>query len=300
MELVRGEQRATVVEVGGALRAYAVGGRPLLDGYGVEQRCTGARGQTLIPWPNRLRDGAYRFDGQDHQLPLSEPAKHNAIHGLVRWANWSVAERVEDKVSMTHTLHPRPGWPFLLDLRLEYRLDPQGLSVRTTATNAGTGPCPYGAGAHPYLTLGSASIDEDHLRAPGARSIPTDDQGIPDGAEPVEGTQYDFRASRLIGPTVLDTAYEALERDRAGLAHVELTGGDGTATARVWMDDGYPYLMLFTGDSLKDPDRRRHGLGVEPMTCAPNALQSGRGLRTLEPGESFTSLWGISPHPWTP
>ncbi|MDQ6946363.1 MAG: aldose 1-epimerase family protein [Actinomycetota bacterium] len=299
MELVHGDQTATVVEVGGALRAYAAGGRPLLDGYGIDERCTGARGQTLIPWPNRLRDGSYRFGAEDHQLPLSEPAKHNAIHGLVRWANWSVAERSEDVVTMTHTLHPRAGWPFLLDLRIEYRLGPEGLAVGTTATNAGIAPCPYGAGAHPYLTLGSPTIDEYRLRAPGDRWIPTDDQGIPDGSRAVDGTEYDFRAPRLIGSTALDTGYEALARDGAGVAHVELTGRDG-ATARIWMDDGYPYLMLFTGDSLKDPDHRRRGLGVEPMTCAPNALQSGQGLRTLKPGESFTSRWGISPHPRTP
>jgi len=124
--------------------------------------------------------------------------------------------------------------------------------------------------------------------------MPTDDQGIPDGAESVDGTEYDFMAPRLIGSTVLDTVYEALARDGAGMAHVELTGHGGAA-ARIWMDDGYPYLMLFTGDSLKNPDRRRRSLGVEPMTCAPNALQSGRGLLTLNPGESFTATWGISP-----
>ena len=80
-----------MVEVGGALRSYVASGHELLDGYGAQERCTAARGQSLIPWPNRLRDGRYSFDGEEHQLPLTEPAKHNAIHGLVRWANWSAA-----------------------------------------------------------------------------------------------------------------------------------------------------------------------------------------------------------------
>jgi aldose 1-epimerase len=53
--------------------------------------------------------------------------------------------------------------------------------------------------------------------------------------------------------------------------------------------------MLFTGDSLPDASRRRGGLGVEPMTCAPNAFASGDGLRVLEPGESFSAAWGIAP-----
>ncbi len=294
VELSFGDQVATVVEVGGALRSYTSGDRPLLDGYGVHERCTGARGQSLIPWPNRLRDGTYRFGGHPHQLALTEPAKRNAIHGLVRWANWSIAERTDDGVSMAHTLHPRPGWPFLLDLHIDYRLAAEGLSVRTTATNAGADACPYGAGSHPYLTVGPATIDRLRLRAPGTRRMVTDDQAIPVRTERVDGTEYDFRAARMIGPTVLDTGFTDLVRDPAGLAHVELVEPESQATVRLWMDDTYRYLMLFTGDSLADASRRRRGLGVEPMTCAPNALQSGEGLRTLEPGESFTSEWGIS------
>lgn len=295
VHLVSGNQAATVVEVGGALRSYTVGQRPLFDGYSYHERCSGARGQTLIPWPNRLRDGVYRYDGQDHQLALTEPAKHNAIHGLIRWANWSVAGQSHDRVTMAHTLYPQSGWPFMLDLRIEYHLGTGGLSVRTTATNVGTIACPYGAGAHPYLTLAGPTIDPLRLEAPGARWMRCDDQGIPVSLEAVDGTDCDFRRARRLGSTVLDTGYTDLHRDEAGLAHVELTEPATGATVRLWMDDAYPYLMLFTGDTLADQSQRRRGLGVEPMTCAPNALQTGQGLRTLVPGESFVGTWGISP-----
>jgi len=59
------------------------------------------------------------------------------------------------------------------------------------------------------------------------------------------------------------------------------------------MDGGYRYLMLFTGDALPEAERRRRSLGVEPMTCAPNAFRTGEGLLVLEPGESFAAAWGI-------
>ena len=52
------------------------------------QLCDGAHGAPLIPWPNRLADGRYSFDGADHQLALTEPERHNAIHGLMRWRPW--------------------------------------------------------------------------------------------------------------------------------------------------------------------------------------------------------------------
>src|ERR1022692_1141541 len=119
VEICRGDQSAVAVEVGGGLRSYVAGGHELLDGYGETERCTGARGHSLIPWPNRLRDGVYEFAGERYQLPLTEPTKHNAIHGLVRWANWTVAERSEDRVVMAQVLHPQDGWPFTLDLQIE-------------------------------------------------------------------------------------------------------------------------------------------------------------------------------------
>jgi aldose 1-epimerase len=294
-ELRCGDQRAVVVEVGGALRSYVAAGHDLFDGYEAEQRCTAARGQSLIPWPNRLRDGRYSFEGEQHQLPLTEPAKHNAIHGLVRWANWSAASQAEDRVTMTHVLHPQSGWPFTLSLEIEYSLSRDGLTVHTRASNVGSGACPYGAGAHPYLTLGTDTIDPLHLQAPGQGHLTSDERGIPTGSEPVEGTEFDFLNAREIGDTQLDTGYGDLLRAEDGRARVRLTTPNGSRRVTLWLDEGYPYLMLFTGDSLPEAARRRRGLGIEPMTCAPNALQSGEGLRILAPGDSVATAWGIAP-----
>jgi aldose 1-epimerase len=90
------DQHAIVVEVGAGLRAYEVRGRPLLDGYAEEEISSAARGQILAPWPNRLRDGSYDFDGETLRLPPSEPEKGNATHGLLRWAAWEVTARASD------------------------------------------------------------------------------------------------------------------------------------------------------------------------------------------------------------
>jgi aldose 1-epimerase len=182
-----------------------------------------------------------------------------------------------------------------LHLVVAYELRDDGLAVTTTATNVGDSACPYGAGAHPYLTLGTEGIDPLLLRAPGSIWLPEDDRGIPTGSEPVEGTPYDFRRLHAIGDVQLDTGYAELERDVDGLARVELRTADGERAVSLWLDESYPYLMLFTGDSLPEVERRRRGLGVEPMTCAPDAFETGNGLRQLAPGESFISAWGIAP-----
>jgi len=292
IEIGLGDQRVVVVEVGGGLRSYEAGGRAVLDGYAADEMCASGRGQVLAPWPNRLEDGSYEFGGRRHQLPLNELDKRDAIHGLVRWAAWTVREREPHRVVMAHVLHPQPGYPFSLELRIEYLLSDAGLSVTTTATNVGAEPCPYGAGAHPYLTLGTERVDGLVLHAPAGTVLEENDRGIPIGRSAVEGTEYDFRRPRAIGAVVLDHCFTDLARDDDGLARVTLAHPDGAPEATLWMDESYTFLMLFTGDPL--PDVSRRSLAAEPMTCPPNAFHTGEGVVTLDPGASCSSSWGIS------
>jgi len=293
IEIAHGDQRAVVVEVGGGLRTYSAAGHELLDGYPVDAMSTSGRGQVLIPWPNRIRDGSYSFDGELHQLPINDLDEQDAIHGLVRWSAWTVGEREPHRVVMEHVLHPRPGYPFSLALSIEYRLSDDGLRVRTTATNVGSRACPFGSGAHPYLTVGTTTVDSVVLRAPGRTMLRSDDRGIPVGVTPVDDTDYDFRRARPIGGTRLDNAFTDLERDDDGLARVQLRDAGSGRSLTLWVDETYRYLMLFTGDPL--PDVGRRSLAVEPMTCPPNAFQSSTALIRLEPDRPFTSHWGIQP-----
>jgi aldose 1-epimerase len=292
IELAFGDQRAVVVEVGGGLRTYSVDGHEVLDGYGADERCPSGRGQLLLPWPNRIQDGSYEFDGQRHQLPLTEPSLGNAIHGLARWAAWRVTEREPSRAALEHTIHAQPGYPFTLLLRVEYELSDEGLSVRTTATNVGADACPYGAGAHPYLTLGTPAVDPLVLRVPGRRVLIHDERDLPAGSEPVDGTEFDFREGRPIGETVLDNAFTELERGPDGFARVTLHDAESDRTVTLSVDEHYGYLMLFTGDPL--PDVNRRALAVEPMTCPPNAFRTGDSVIRLDPGDSAAGAWGIA------
>jgi len=161
-EIRHGAQRAVIVEVGGGIREYG----DVLLGYGVDEMCSSGRGQVLAPWPNRLADGAYEWEGSRLQLPITDLKTHSAIHGLVRWATWSAVEHEESRVVMEHLLHPQPGYPFMVRLRVEYTVDGDGLTVRTTAENEGTRACPFGVGHHPYIAcnvdelFGDEKIDE--------------------------------------------------------------------------------------------------------------------------------------------
>jgi aldose 1-epimerase len=292
-DIACGDQRVAAVGLGGGLRSYVADGRELLDGFPPGERPTSGRGQVLAPWPNRIEGGSYEFDGKRLQLPLTEPEHGNAIHGLVRRAMWKVVDSAPDRVVMDYLLEPQPGYPFTLALSIEYSLTDSGLAVTTTARNIGVGACPYGSGQHPYLTLGTPTIDTLRLRVPGRVVAFSDERGLPVRSEPVDGTVYDFRAGRTIGGTVLDNAYTDLERGVDGRARVLLDDPNGEEGVTLWVDESYPYLMVFTGDPL--PDVARRSIAVEPMTCPPNAFRTGDSLIRLEPGESTVSIWGIEP-----
>ena len=285
------DQEAAVVEVGGGLRAYTVAGVDVLDGYGVDEMASGGRGQLLLPWPNRIEDGRYTFAGDELQLALTEPSRHNASHGLVRWANWTATSREPDRVVMELVLHPQPGYPFTLGLAVEYRLGPGGLSVSTTATNLGVRPCPYGAGAHPYLTVGTESVDDVVLLMPASSYLWSDERGIPREERLTERSPFEFDQPKPIGTLVMDTAFTGLTDNEAVVA-----SPDGLRRVRIWWDEAHRWVMIFTGDTL-DPARRRRSVAIEPMTCAPNAFVTGDGLRVLEPEESWTTVWGIAADP---
>jgi len=290
-EIVLGEQRATVVEVGGGIRTYSAGGLDVLDPYPLGAICDGAHGTPLMPWPNRLGDGRYTFDGREQQLPLTEPERRNAIHGLLRWHGWHPAERTPERVVMGVALHPQPGYPFALEVRIAYELREGGLDVTTTATNVGGTACPFGCGQHPYLAAGGGMVDPCVLELPAVSRILTDERMLPAGREAVAGTSHDFRRPTAIGARQIDSAFAELQRDATGLATVRLRRPDG-ATAELWIDDRYDYVEIYTGDGLA-PGRARRGLGVEPMTCPPDAFRSGEGLVRLAPGETFLARWGV-------
>ena len=293
IEIARGEQRVGVVELGGGLRSYEVAGRGLLDGFRAGDRPTSGRGQVLAPWPNRIEDGSYEFDGKRMQLPLTEPEHGNAIHGLVRGATWNVVDLAPERVVLGYVLEPQPGYPFALVLNIEYALTAAGLAVTTTARNVGPEACPYGSGQHPYLSLGAPTVDTLRLQVPARVVVFSDERGLPVGSKVVDGTEYDFRAGRAIGGTVLDNAYTELERGADGRARVLLDDPETDSGLTLWVDESYPWLMVFTGDPL--PDVARRSIAIEPMTCPPNAFRTGESLIRLEPGESTASAWGIEP-----
>jgi aldose 1-epimerase len=294
-EIAFGDQRAVITEVGATLRSYEAGGAAVIDGFGADESSAAGRGQVLAPWPNRLEDGTYSFGGVDAGAALDEPERRNAIHGLLRWRPWTLDIRTDEAVSLRCLLHPQPGYPWSVDVGVRYSLGPGGLVVDADATNRSDATAPFGMGFHPYVTVGTGRIDDAHLTVPAGEHLAADDRGLPTGRHAVIGSELDFMAARPLGSTRLDTAFTSLARDPDDRATAILVRPDGGRMVRVWVDSAFPYLMVYTGDTLEPAERRRGGIAIEPMTCPPNAFRTGDDLIELEPGATWSGSWGISP-----
>ncbi len=286
--------RAVVVEVGGVLRGYTAGDREILDGFGTDEIAPACAGQVLAPWPNRIRDGHYTFEGKTYQLALTEPARHNAMHGLANWSRWRLAEQSAGSVTLEYDLPAQEGYPWSLLLRTRWSVGADGLRCDQEATNTGTENAPWGYSVHPYLQLTGVPVDDILLRVPGRTRVLADSRLLPIGAVKVAGTEFDFTEPRRIGDAVLDTTFGDVDPDPDGGSTVTIAAPDGSAKVEVWGDENFKWWQIFTGDTLSG-ERFRRSVAIEPMTCPPDAFRSGRDLIVLEPGRTWSASWGIRP-----
>jgi aldose 1-epimerase len=290
-ELAAGDARLEVDLRGGGMRRLVVGDWDVLDGYPAGAVADGWRGAVLLPWPNRVRDGRWSWQGRDLQLDVESPEQPNALHGLVSWQPWHLLDAGTDRVSVGTTVEPHPGYPFRLAAAVDYALTPNQLTVTLRVRNIGSHDAPFGAGMHPYLHVGAAEdggLGGADLTLP-ARTALELDGGLPTGA------RHRFHGDvGRIGHRSFDTPLTDLDRDADGWARIRLRGPAGELELAV--DAAWPWLQVFSGDQLPEGQRRR-SLAVEPMTCPPNALADGVDLVVLDPGGEWSGTWTLS---WIP
>jgi len=290
-ELARGRQRAVVAGVSATLLSWRSDGEELLLTHSADSIGEGYMGKTILPWPNRIDHGRYTFGGKEYFVPINEPGRDTALHGLLSFTEWTPVRHTRDRVVLETQQHPHYGYPFHLRFRVEYRLDAHGVTNTLTAENIGSGPAPFGTANHTYIRAASGKLDGMDLELGASTYYVVNDRLIPIGTAPVEGTPYDFRQRRTVGATVMDTAFRDLRRGPDGLAVVGFTRPGGQ-NVRLWMDSGYDYLQVYT-DDFPQGHPPRSGLTVEPVSCAPNAFNTGDGLVTIDRGGHWRGTWGL-------
>ncbi|VII97939.1 putative aldose-1-epimerase [Arthrobacter sp. DR-2P] len=294
IDLEHGPYMASLATVGASLRTLRFKGRDLVLPYAADDVRPAYRGAILAPWPNRVTDGRYSFNGVRHQLNITEPQRGHALHGLLVWQDWSIDGATGSSVTLSCTLVAQQGYPFPLHVQARYTLDETGLTTTVSALNIGPGAAPYGVAAHPYLVAGEGTVNDWTLELPAEKMLQvTEDRLVPTGLADVGGPgaqEYDFRQARPIGSLPIDHAFTGLTRNPAGQAALRLTRADGTGTAMIWGEE-CPWVQIHTADAPEAG--ARHGLAVEPMTCPPNAFNSTTDLHILQPGNTHTARWTI-------
>jgi aldose 1-epimerase len=294
-QLSAGDYRATIASVGASLRQLTWQGGQLVVAFDADEVRPMYRGAVLAPWPNRVVDGRYVFEGVEHQLALTEPDRGHALHGLVAWQDFVADSSEPNAVTLRGTIPAQTGYPFRLELVVTYALTEQGLTIGLEVTNTGREPAPFGTGIHPYLCAGSGVVDDWFLELPaGIVLAVTPDRLIPLEVHSVSEAagQFDFRSRRTIGDTFLDHAFTDLTADPDGSFTARVTDSAGSGVQMRWGED-CRWLQVHTADR-PDPDTNRIGLAVEPMTCPPDAFNSGRDLITLPVGDTQTVWWQLA------
>ena len=286
------DQTALVGGVAATLLSWRVGGTELLLTHSPDDVGEGYQGKTILPWPNRIDHGTYTFGGTEYVVPINEPARDTALHGLLSFTEWQPVKHSHNRLVLETQQHPTYGYPFHLTFRLEYELDDGGVRSTLTARNIGDTAAPFGTANHTYIAAPDGTrINDMGLQLGADTYYVVNDRLIPTGTAPVAGTKYDFRDRRTIGATVMDTAFTGLPRDSDGLATVSFTRPGGHDVDLV-LDGGYDYLQVYTDDAPQGHPPRS-GLTVEPVSCAPDAFNNGDGLVVLDPGKQWHGTWQL-------
>ncbi|NOY78838.1 MAG: hypothetical protein GXO76_13325 [Calditrichaeota bacterium] len=243
----------------------------------------------LIPFPNRILDGIYKFNGKKYQLPITEPARQNAIHGffynqpLEEKSIRSLSDRIVAELAFDYT-GEYPGYPFRFSVGLTYTLtENHEFIIHSRVKNSGTQPLPFGDGWHPYFRL-NRPPDELFLKLPASKKLRLTDRMVPNGETEIDNR---FTQAARIGTSQLDTVFKLPETE--GVAAADLIDPQENVTLRVWQETGprkYNFMVVFI-----PPNRR--SIAIEPMTCATNAFNNHDGLIVLEPGEVFEAEHGV-------
>lgn len=284
--------RAIISEVAAAIRHLSVDGVELTAGYAEGSPPPFGSGIVLMPWPNRIRDGRWTYAGQTLQLDITEPARGNALHGLLCNTPYRLVERTGHSVTLRAPIFPQNGYPFTLDTAVCYTVVPDGLQVSHTVCNVGSACAPVAVGAHPFLMIGGVPTDSLTLTVSADRHIDVDDRLIPIGATPVPGTAWDLREGRLVAALDLDDAWSGLPS--GGSAHW-LSAPDGR-TVSLWADEQFGYVQVFITREFPGQGGLTTAVAVEPMTAPADAFNSGEGLRWVAPSESWSMSWAIRYH----
>jgi aldose 1-epimerase len=250
----------------------------------------------LFPWPGRVANARFSFEGREYHLPVNEPARGHSIHGFASERAFRTTRRGPYFVSAILDSSENPdlksAWPWPFTLEIDYEVG-DGIRLKARVTNTGDSAMPFGFGAHPYFhaPLGRGGArDAMEIQLDADARWPLDASMIPTGvAEPLAG-KYDLRAPRAIGGETYDDAFR-MAPAASNKLRARLIDPSVKAALEIRADAAFGDFVVFAppGNPV---------VAIEPYTCAPDAFNLATrgvdaGMRTLNPGQIFEAGFEI-------
>lgn len=297
-----GDYVAVVTELGAVLRKLTYQGHDVIAPFDENTPAPSCSGELLVPYPNRIEDGVYTFEGVTYELPIDEHDRQNAIHGYGYRSYWTLENLDESTVTLSWRVPNMAGYPFDVIVSATYTLDDRGLTVTVNAYNNGDTNAPWALAIHPWLANGFAGYGDeidDHnaqctLMLPADTHVTVNDRLLPTGTEPVDGTKYDFRTPMTLDQQPYDDAWTDVHHDAQGMATAVFTRPDGMVI-EVGGDETITSFQVCTGTGFPAPTHPA-GVAVEPQTAYANAFNTGNELITIKPGETSTTTLFLRMH----
>lgn len=244
------------------------------------------KGAKLVPYPNRVAFGKYSFNNINYQLPINH--EMHSIHGLVYDKKLSLVNQqaTEEDVSIElQYIYDKEykGYPFSFKLNIFYTFSEEGLTLSTRIENIDKNEIPVADGWHLYFKVAN-KIDECLFKIPSSETLALDETLIPTGK--INKQEKYIHFSKIEGDN-FDTCF--VLPGKKSILSAELYDIIEDIRVVAWQESGnkkYNYMQVYSPPN-------RETLAIEPMTCEPNALNSGKGLIVLKPGEVFDATCGV-------
>jgi len=248
-------------------------------------------GVVMAPWSSRIAGGKYSLpDGRSFQVPINEPARNNALHGVVYDQNFEIKRLSESSVELAIEISGFEGYPFVLKLAVSYELEDGELFASFAVRNTSSEKAPFGIGFHPYFSC-AWFVEPMQIQNDAASYFELDENLISLGKTKTAASDKDLSLGKKALGASLDDGYTDLVFDH-GISSTKLIDSNGRGV-QIWQENIFKHAVIFTTDNFETEAGPISAVAVEPSTSAVNAFNSNQDLIWLEPNQTRSGSWGI-------
>lgn len=232
----------------------------------------------LFPFPNRLAEGNFTFEGKEFQFDKNDFGRPNALHGFIHDKEFNIQKLGDDILEcIWQSDDTLASYPFNYQVKITFQLKAAELEIRVQVTNNGETNMPFGFGWHPYFLVDKPK--QVKLKLPKVEKVEVNEILIPTGKVSAFST---FEAFALIDGHQMDSCLKLKRKAFRNRSFLD----SGRFKLEVWQSDAFPFIQVFTPEDQK-------AFAIEPMTCTIDALNNDEGFIILDGGGTWNGEFGV-------